>query len=136
MRLYRVIMLSWGLLCLTSQAWGQGAGADQISKAYVKELSFLKAQKKALKQRAESYQARSAERIRQANADLKRLELGSIVQPLIILGLHSMLGLQEHLVSASPHVCWHQRYEADLKHIVLVSGEGELASLLNCLSVH
>ena len=59
---------------LITSGWAQAPKLSSISKAYVKELSFLKAQKQALESRVTDYQASSQERLKRAQGELKALE--------------------------------------------------------------
>ena len=62
------------LLLNSSVLWAKGKELNPISKAYLKELSFLKAQKTVLQKRVQEYKISSKKRISQAQSDLKSLE--------------------------------------------------------------
>ena len=69
--LFSLILSFTGIPSLTSARENQ---INPISKAYLKELSFLKAQKKALQQRVSRYQKSSQKRLNQAQLDLEKFE--------------------------------------------------------------
>ena len=47
-----------------------------------------------------------------------------------------LIGCDKYLVPGAPHVARYAGDEADLEHVVLVGGEGELSLLLHVLPVH
>ena len=55
--------------------------------------------------------------------NLQGLQFGCFTQTLVGLGLNTVLGLQEHLVTATTHTLGDAGYEANLIHVVLVCGE-------------
>ena len=70
------LLFSFGpfVLGVSSFVLAKESKINPISKAYLKELSFLKAQKKALQQRVEGYQKSSLKRLNQAQAELGNFE--------------------------------------------------------------
>ena len=60
------------------------------------------------------------------DTDLHGFELGGVPQVVVALSLHAVFCEEEDLVSGGLLAGRHPRYEADLKHVVIVRREGEL----------